>query len=158
MTPEEMKERAILIMTKGFRCSQSVLTVGLEKLEKEYNDESVRSMCAFAAGLAGTGNVCGGVAGALAVFGLVFGRSREDEKEDPLLWPYCQEFMRCFRKETVPGSIFCRDITGVDWKDQNQIKDYYNGEKRQECLRLIGEAARIVGELLDEYQQERKQA
>jgi hypothetical protein len=64
--------------------------------------------------------------------------------------------MSCFQKETVPGSIFCRDITGVNWKDQNQVRDYYNGEKRQECLRLIGEAARIVGELLDEYQEERK--
>lgn len=85
MTPEEMKQKAILNVSKGFRCSQTVFSIGIEKLGEEYNHLAVRSMCAFAAGFAGTGDICGCVVGGLAVFGHILGRSREDEKEDPLL-------------------------------------------------------------------------
>jgi hypothetical protein len=48
----------------------------------------------------------------------------------------------------------CRDIAGVDWKDKEAVKDYYaNPESRRKiCTRLVGEAAAILGELLDEEQ------
>jgi C_GCAxxG_C_C family probable redox protein len=156
MTPEEMKEKAILIMNKRYHCSQTVVAVGLEKLGQEPNEGLVRSMGAFAGGLATTGHVCGSLVGALAVFGLVFSRSKEEEKEDPLMWSYSQEFLRCFREEIVQGSILCRDIIGVDWKDKNQIRDHFKGETRRECLRITGETAKIVGEMLDQYLAEKK--
>lgn len=107
--------------------------------------------------MAATGDVCGNVIGSLAVFGLVFSRSREEEKEDPLMWVYSRKFLKCFREEIGRGSILCRDIIGVDWSDKNQARNFHGGEKYRECLRITGETAKIVGEMLDQLPMEKKQ-
>jgi len=105
----------------------------------------------FGAGLAATGEVCGNVVGALAVFGLVFSRSRGEEKEDILMWVYSQKFLSRFREEISQGSLLCRDIIGVDWKDKSQARNFHDSEKYKKCLRITGETAKIVGEILDQY-------
>ena len=112
----------------------------------------IKAMGPFGAGLAATGEVCGNVVGALAVFGLIFSRSREEEKENPLMWRYSQEFLGRFREEIGRGSILCRDIVGVDWKDKNQVRNFHASEKYRKCLRVTGETAKIVGEMLEQYQ------
>jgi C_GCAxxG_C_C family probable redox protein len=155
MTPEEMKEKAIQIMTKRFHCSQAVIAVVLEKLRYEPNDGLIRAMGSFGAGLAATGDVCGSAIGGLAAFGLVFSRSREEEKEDLLMWRYGQEFLRRFREEIAEGGLCCRDIIGVDWKDKGQAKSFHSSEKYRKCLRITGETAKLVGEMLDRRQLER---
>ena len=116
----------------------------------------IKAMGPFGAGLAATGEVCGNVVGALAFFGLIFSRSREEEKENPLMWKYSQEFLGRFREEIGRGSILCRDIIGVDWKDKDQARNFHDSEKYQECLRITGETAKIVGEMLEKYQIEKK--
>jgi len=108
----------------------------------------------FGAGLAATGEVCGNIVGALAVFGLVFSRSREDEKENPLMWMYSREVLRHFKEEITKGSILCRDIIGVDWQDRNQARNFHGSEKYRECLRITGETAEMVGKILDRYRAE----
>lgn len=151
MTPEEMKEKAIAMMAmKRFHCSQAVLAVGQEKLGKG-NDDVIRAMGAFGGGLGGNGEVCGALAGGLAVLGLRFSRARQEEKEDPKMWDYTEELLTRFRDNIVKehGSILCRDISRVDWNDRDQVKDFYKGDKVQECIRIVGETARLIGELLE---------
>lgn len=126
-----------------------------EKLGQEPNHELIRAMGPFGAGLAATGEVCGNIVGALAVFGLMFSRSREEEREDPLMWAYSQDFLRCFRDRIGPGSILCSDIIGVDWKDKNQTRSFYGSEKYKECLRITGDTAKLVGEKIDKYLSEK---
>lgn len=104
----------------------------------------IKAMGPFGAGLAATGDVCGNVIGSLAVFGLIFSRSREEEKENPMMWLYSQKFLARFREEIGRGSILCRDIIGVDWKDKNQAQDFHESAKYRECLRVTGETAKIV--------------
>ena len=100
--------------------------------------------------MGGNGEVCGAVAGALAVIGLRFSRAREDEKEDPRMWPYAQETLQRFREIVRQhGGILCRDIARVDWKDREQAKSFYKGEKVLECGRIVGETAHMVGELIE---------
>jgi C_GCAxxG_C_C family probable redox protein len=107
-------------------------------------------MGAFGGGLGGNGEVCGAVAGALGVIGLRFSRAREDEKEDPRMWAYAQEALQRFREIVKKhGGILCREIAHVDWKDREQAKNFYNGEKVLECGRIVGETAQMVGELLE---------
>ena len=107
-------------------------------------------MGAFGGGLGGNGEVCGAVAGALAVMGLRFSRAREEEKEDPRMWSYAQEVLQRFREIVEKhGGIHCRDIARVDWKDRDQAKAFYRGEKVLECGRIVGETAFMVGELLE---------
>jgi len=108
-------------------------------------------MGAFGGGLGGNGEVCGAVAGALAVLGMRFSRSREEEKEDSRMWVYAEELLRRFRQEISPnqGHILCREIAAVDWKDREQVKQFYRGEKIQVCGRLVGDTAKLIGELLE---------
>ncbi len=108
-------------------------------------------MGAFGGGLGGNGEVCGAVVGALGVLGLRFSRGKEEEKEDPKMWAYTRELLKRFREEIVQkhGGIMCQEIAGVDWTDREQVKSFYRGEKALECGRIVGDTARLVGELLE---------
>jgi C_GCAxxG_C_C family probable redox protein len=107
-------------------------------------------MGAFGGGLGGNGEVCGAVVGALGVLGLRFGRGREEEKEDPKMSPYSKEVVQGFQEIVKNhGGIHCRDIAGVDWKDREQAKAFYKGEKLLECRRIVGDTAYMVGEVLE---------
>ena len=67
------------------------------------------------------------------------------------MWVTAHELFDRFRDEIVKehGGISCREIVHVDWRDRDQVKDFYSGDKRLECRRIVGEAAKLVGELLE---------
>jgi C_GCAxxG_C_C family probable redox protein len=114
--------------------------------------EVVRAMAAFAGGLGVNGEVCGALCGALAVMGLRFGRSGEDEKDDRKMWSCTLDVMKRFREEIVQShsSIRCRDITGIDWLNRGQVTSFYLPDKIfLECTRIVGDTARLVGEILE---------
>jgi C_GCAxxG_C_C family probable redox protein len=111
----------------------------------------IRAMGAFGGGLGGNGEVCGALAGGLAVLGLRFSRAHQEEKENPKMWDYTDELFTRFRDVIAKqhGGILCRDIVQVDWNDREQVKNYYKGDKVQECIRIVGETAQFLGELLE---------
>jgi C_GCAxxG_C_C family probable redox protein len=151
MTPKEMRKKAIDMMAvQRFHCSQAVAAVGQEKLGKG-NDDVIRAMGAFGGGLGGNGEVCGALAGGLAVLGLRYSRAPGDEKENPKMWADAQELMRRFRDEIVnqAGTIDCRDIAGVNWKDRGEARAFYQGDKVKTCIRIVGATAMLVGEMLE---------
>jgi C_GCAxxG_C_C family probable redox protein len=106
----------------------------------------------FGGGLA-SGEVCGALSGALATLGLRFGRAHEEERENRLMWAYAREIMDRFR-EVAGGTIYCRNLVGVDWADPDQIRAYYRSDKVRTCLRVTGEAAQMLGEMLDRLEGE----
>lgn len=110
-------------------------------------------MGAFGGGLGGNGEVCGALVGALAVLGLKFSRAKEEEREDRRLWPSAQELFHRFREGVVanyPG-INCRQIVQVNWQDREQVRNFYQGEKIQECARIVEDTARLIAEILEKY-------
>ena len=109
----------------------------------------MRAMGAFGGGLGATGEVCGAVIGGLAVLGLKFSRSEDDENEDLRMWSFSRELLWRFANEITKGSIYCRDIAKVDWTNMERIKRFYKSDALIECKRITGETARLVGELLD---------
>jgi C_GCAxxG_C_C family probable redox protein len=112
----------------------------------------VKAMEAFGGGLGLNGEACGALIGALATLGLKFGRGGEDDKGNvPMISWYAGELLQRFREEVVQnyGSINCRDITGVDWKKPEQAQAYFKGEKFVECQRIVGDTAKILGDLLE---------
>ena len=113
-------------------------------------------MGAFGGGLGGNGEACGALVGGLGALGLRFSRGREEEAEDPRLWGYTYELVKRFKEEiaTCHGSILCRDIAQVDWKNRDQVKGFYKSEKVLECARIVGETARLIGELLERSEEQ----
>jgi len=110
----------------------------------------MRAMGAFGGGLCATGEVCGAVIGALAAIGVAYSRSSPEEEEDFNKWVLGHKFQKRFRKEIGNGSILCRDIAGVDWRDQDQRENFHKGEKFLACRDVTANAARILGELFEE--------
>lgn len=111
----------------------------------------MRAMGAFGGGLAGNGEVCGAVVGALAVIGLITSRGNEQEKENPRMWTLSDDFLERFKTEISGGKIRCYDIAGVDWSDPNQVHAYYarGNEQQLRCRKLVGNTAMVVGEMLE---------
>jgi len=152
MTPEEMREKAMQVFMKPklFMCSQATLAVGQEKLGKK-DWEVIKAMGAFGAGLGCNGEVCGALIGALATMGLKFSRDQEEGREDRKMWGYTAELVKRFREEIVKNhsGIRCQEIAGVNWRDREQAANYYKGEKFVECTRIVGDTAKLIGELLE---------
>jgi hypothetical protein len=76
---------------------------------------------------------------------------REEGKEDPKMWCYTNELVKRFREEIVEshGDIRCREIIGVGRSDREQVANYFKGgEKYWERAHIIGDAAKLTGELL----------
>jgi C_GCAxxG_C_C family probable redox protein len=111
----------------------------------------IRAMGAFGGGLGGNGDVCGAVAGGLGALGLRFSRAKEEELEDLRMWTYTREFLKRFREEIVKNhaGIRCWDIVQVDWTDRAQAKNFYTSGKTRECSRIVGETAKLIGEMIE---------
>jgi C_GCAxxG_C_C family probable redox protein len=129
------------------------MAVGQKKLD--LNDNSLlRAMTSMGGGMAATGGICGAVVGGISFLGSVLGRDTPEEKDDPVLWKASYMYYRRLEKETLahhPG-MNCRDISGVtDWRDRDQKRGFYKGEGIVRCEKSVGEAARILCEVIDKY-------
>jgi C_GCAxxG_C_C family probable redox protein len=119
------------------------------------DDAVIKAVGAFGGGIAASGNVCGILLGAVAMISSIYSRANLEGREDPRMWALSRRFTKEFEKLTEPfGGINCRDIAGVDWQDRKAVRRYYSdaGGRRKECIRLVGESARILGILLEEVQ------
>jgi len=127
--------------------------VGQEKIG-EINENAVKAMGAFGGGIASSGNVCGILIGAIATISSIYSRGNFREKEDPTLWSASSRFLKKFNELTASmGSINCCDIAKVDWKNRDEVKNYYSNPEssRKVCIKLVGDAAYELGELIDKY-------
>lgn len=76
---DEMARIAQLNM-QGFHCSQILMILGLERLEKS-NPDLVRAMSGLAGGMGFCGKTCGTLTGAVCLLGLFAGRGDVEERE-----------------------------------------------------------------------------
>jgi len=100
-----MKERLLVEKLRGHCCSESIMAMFLEDANRENNEELVKTMGAFCAGL-GEGLVCGTLAAAISVF-FIAAESREQARDE--LRP---EMMKWFLDRY--GSYSCEDLLDGD--------------------------------------------
>jgi len=108
---------------------------------------------AFGGGIAASGGTCGALLGGVALISNIYSRAGLEEKEDPLMWSLSKKFLTKFEELTKQcGSTNCRDIAGVDWSNKIAVKAYYLNPagSRKICLKLVGDAAFVLGELLEQ--------
>jgi C_GCAxxG_C_C family probable redox protein len=151
MTPDEMRHRAIEVFKKRFHCSQAVLLAGQEKMGA-VNEEIIKAVGLFGGGISGTRRVCGALTGGIAFISSLYSRGNFDQKEDPMMWSLGHKFIAEFERLTGEfGGTDCRDIARVNWRDRDQVKDFYaNPESRRKiCIQLVGDTAHALGKLLE---------
>ena len=116
-------------------------------------DEAViKAVGAFGGGIAASGDVCGALTGAVAFISSMYSRGNLEEKEDHRMWTMSATFIKKFDDLVARyGGHDCKDIAGVDWSDREAVKQYYGNadSSRADCIRLVGEAACILGQLLE---------
>ena len=91
--------------------------------------------------------------GGVALLGRLFGKKDPEEKDDPRMWKAAFKFYKRFENEICgeQGSVNCRDITGMDWRNREAVAAFYGGEGRAVCGGNTGKAALILGEVIERY-------
>ena len=99
--------------------------------------------------MAGRGETCGAVSGALMVIGLRYGRTRtDDEVAKERAYSLAQEFVQEF--ESRHGSVFCRDLLGYDISTPDGLASA--GQENLGatlCPNFVRDAAEILEDLLE---------
>ena len=119
----------------------------------EIDETAVKAVGAFGGGIVSSGGTCGILLGGVAAISSIYSRGNLDVKEDPRTWSVSRKFMQEFEELTKDfGSMDCRDIAKVDWKNRIAVKNYYANplSSRKICTKLVGEAAYALGELIDQ--------
>ena len=152
MQPDEMRAKAEELFLKRMHCSQVIAMVGLEKLGLD-DPSVIKALGAFGGGIGGTGHICGALVGAASVIGSLYSRSSLEEKENPRMWSATKAVMKNFEELTAQyGGLNCCQIAQVDWMNRDQVKDFYGSpeSRRQHCIRVVGETAKALGEVLEQ--------
>nr|WP_269746567.1 C-GCAxxG-C-C family protein [Desulfogranum mediterraneum] len=128
------------------------MAVGQEKLGIQ-DPNVIKAFGAFGGGIGGSGNVCGVLLAGVAVISSLYSRGSLEEKENPRMWKLSHRYMEKFAALTAEhGGLTCAEIAKVNWRDRDEAKNFYTNPEssRKECIRLVGEAAHALGELLEQ--------
>ncbi len=108
---DEMLFRMMELKAKGYYCSQIMMLLALENMEKT-NPDLVRAMAGLAFGV-GIGDACGALTGGACILSLYAGKGADDEEEHFRLMGMLHELGDWFRDtyEGQYGGISCDAIS-----------------------------------------------
>lgn len=108
---DEMLFRMMELKAKGYYCSQIMMLLALENMEKT-NPDLVRAMAGLAFGV-GIGDACGALTGGACILSLYAGKGADDEEEHFRLMGMLHELGDWFREtyEGQYGGISCDAIS-----------------------------------------------
>lgn len=92
---DEMLFRMMELKAKGYYCSQIMMALALENLERS-NHDLVRAMAGLAFGI-GIGDACGALTGGACILSLYAGKGTDDEEEHFRLMGMLHELGDWFR-------------------------------------------------------------
>ena len=150
MNENNYAEKAMALFREGYNCTQAVVGTFADELEIEI-DTAMKLASSFGGGMGRLREVCGAVSGMFIVAGLKFGYSDPKDKElKTEHYKLIQELADKFKEEHP--SIVCRELLGLDQKKESYVpedrtENYY---KKRPCVQIVGKAAEIIGEYLQE--------
>lgn len=148
--PMDHAQEARRLFMEGYNCAQAVACAFCDLTGLEVA-AAARMASSFGGGMGRLREVCGAVSGALLVLGMLRGYSAPgDPQAKAEYYRQVQEFARRFREKN--GSIVCRDLlrdvpVTPGGEPESRTSEFY---ARRPCLRLVGEAAQILEEMLQE--------
>jgi C_GCAxxG_C_C family probable redox protein len=138
--------QTVTCFNEGFSCSQAVFSTYAVELGME-RATALRTAGAFGGGIAGRGETCGAVTGALMALGLKYGKSDPgDQAARDKTYALAHEFIERF--EAKHGSILCSTLTGCDMTNAAQKQAASeSGIFKTLCPELVRTAAQILEEI-----------
>ncbi len=142
-----LSETAKQMMLEGRgNCAQAVFATNVEQLGlgKVDYDTCLKITSAFGGGIAGTGNVCGALTGAIMALGLKYGGiKREDqEKANKVAGKLLNEF------NSLNGSIICRELINHDLITDEDVKLAFEDESFNNCPKFVEDVSMMLEKLL----------
>lgn len=144
-------QQAMANFKEGYNCSQAVLLAFADRINMD-KSTALKLSSSFGGGMGRLREVCGAVSGMFMVAGLLYGydepRDLEGKTEH---YARIQELAEEFRIRN--GSIVCKELLGLKEKESSPIpekrtEEYY---KKRPCVQLIGMAAAIMEQYMDEH-------
>lgn len=123
----------------GFSCSESIARAAVDM---GLADESFVSIATSFSGGMGSGCLCGAVAGAQMVLGLLHGKY-QDNSARTLAKEFYQNFTRT-HKVTC-----CKILT-------RNFNDFHSKERKAHCVNMVNDCAKILDEMLNKIKTEIK--
>ena len=141
-------EEAKRLFLEGYNCAQAVFCAFRDLTGMDI-DAAARLSSSFGGGMGRLREVCGTVSGALLALGILRGYDDpKDPEQKKAHYALVQEYARRFRE--MNGTIVCRELLkGVPVSPggipEERTPEFYASRP---CLRLAGEAAKILDEML----------
>ena len=138
------------LFREGYNCSQAVFCAFCDMTGFDI-DTAARLSSSFGGGIGRLREVCGAFSGAMLAFGVLCGYSDVSDPDKKVHhYEKVQEFARRFRDRN--GSIICRELLKDVEVTQGVVPEKRTPEfyEKRPCLKIIGEAAAILDEMLAE--------
>jgi len=121
---------------RPYNCCESVLLVLAEYLG-----------VAMGAGVGLNGLLCGSISGVAMAIGIKHGRNRAEENPQSA-WNKIDKYVASFKDKF--GAVNCRQLTGLNLKTPEGLKEYYARVHDHECTERLKFAVEKTVEILSE--------
>ncbi|MDO5845367.1 MAG: C-GCAxxG-C-C family protein [Methanocorpusculum sp.] len=140
ISSDQLQKQAVALYNTGqYYCSEVVVKIIRDTFCPSVPDAVIAAASGFPVGMGGGGCVCGAVAGGVMALGLVFGRTKPEEKDKSAdCLRYARELHDAFRKENK--AVCCRVLT-------KHMLDDPDGHMKQ-CAELSGDVTKIVVDII----------
>jgi len=127
---------------RPYSCCESVLLALVEYLGVK-SDLIPRIGTGLGAGVSLNGLLCGTISGSAMAIGIKFGR--ESSEENPqVAWGKVDKFLEAFKARW--GAFTCRELTKLDVKTKEGLKEYYRSVHDYSCAERVRFA---IGQAID---------
>jgi len=131
---------------RPYNCCESVLLALAEYLD--INSELIPKIgTAIGAGVGLNGLLCGCISSVAMAIGIKYGRNKAEENPRQA-WDMIDKYVAAFKKEF--GAVNCRELTGLNVKTPEGLKEYYARVHDYECTKRLKFAVEKAIEILPE--------
>jgi C_GCAxxG_C_C family probable redox protein len=100
---------------------------------------------AIGAGVSLNGLLCGSISSVMMLIGARYGRTNEEQNPQPV-WDMANKYVAAFREKF--GAVNCRQLTGLNLKTDEGLKEYFARVHDYECTERLKFAVEKALEVL----------
>lgn len=132
------------LIGRPYNCCESILLALAEFLDP--NSKIIPKIgTAIGAGVSLNGLLCGSVSSVALAIGIKFGRNNNQENPQ-LVWDIMDGYVAIFKDKL--GAVNCRQLTGLDMKTKEGLKEYFERVHDYECTERLKFAVEKAIEIL----------